>query len=131
MYGQIGLLCLSLFLAIPGIAFCSEFTICQKEDFRFGFSSIDAKSGSIVIASMWLKEEDKKFSLGLVREISSNGDQIIDLPVNTDGRLDDNSARTEIYYISSLQHAILVVSPFRNAMGYTISARCKNIPIEK
>lgn len=122
---------LILALTFPFHANSEEFVVCKSGDFRFGFAPIPKNEAGDIILSLWMKGEEKKFSLGETIQNTETGDISAEFPPRN---LQNKSMKGSILvlsYTASLSSAKLITKEFGRETGEVVIGACRAEIIER
>jgi len=124
---------ISLILALifPFHANSEEFVVCKSGDFRFGFAPIPKNEAGDIILSLWMKGEEKKFSLGETIQNTEAGDISAEFPPRNHQNKNMKGSILVLSYTVSLSSATLITKEFGRETGEVVIGACRAEIIER
>lgn len=122
---------LLLTLVFPFHANSEEFVVCKSGDFRFGFAHIPKNQEGDIILSLWMKGEEKKFSLGETIKKVENGDFFAEFPHRGNQHKNMKESILVLTYSASLSRATLITKEFGRETGEAVIGTCRSEIIQR
>ena len=111
-------------LLLPFHVYSEEFVICRTGDFRFGFAHIPESEIGDIILALWMKGEEKKFTLGETIRITEAGDISAEFPPRSGQHQGMKGSIFSLIYTASLNSATLITKSYGRNTGEAIPGLC-------